>query len=81
MPPQPRVVTLAASGRKLNAPPEQYGPKKQLQIKGWLKGVEQTSGAEDVSEQDVESNDQVRLTEPCILPNLTLELLLRWTRK
>lgn len=35
----PRVVPLALAGRRLTAPPEGYGPKKEQQIKGWLKAV------------------------------------------
>ena len=39
----PRIVSLALAGRKLNAPPEGYGAKKEQQIKQWRKTLVQSS--------------------------------------
>ncbi len=58
----PRVVSLAVAGRKLNAPPEAYGPKKQLQVKGWLRGATQTD-AYELSELDASNYDDDQVNE------------------
>jgi len=47
----PRVVSLALAGRKLNAPPEGYGAKKEQQIKQWRKNVVQFS-SDSIPEPD-----------------------------
>ncbi|KAG1665496.1 hypothetical protein FOA52_009757 [Chlamydomonas sp. UWO 241] len=37
----PKVLSLALAGRRLDAPPEPYNPKRELAIKGWLRSVQQ----------------------------------------
>jgi hypothetical protein len=57
-----RHIDLRNSGRKLNAPPEGYGPKREAQVKQWLARL-----PEDVAEADEVHSIPVRQqqTETC----------------
>jgi len=37
-----KVIDLALAGRKLNAPPQPYGPHAEAQVKDWRKRVQQS---------------------------------------
>ncbi len=56
----PKVVSLALAGKRLSAPPEPYGPRKQLQIKGWLRTVQLIPYEAEVGSEDL----QVGLSRP-----------------
>lgn len=55
-----RHIDLRNSGRKLNAPPEGYGPKREAQVKQWLARL-----PEDVAEADEVQSIHVRVNRTC----------------